>query len=397
MCKKCEKEKFENLENVKGFHKIYSPLGSKPYEDISGMKFGRLTAIRAVGRNKGGSVLWLCECECSNKIITLAYSLKRGDTKSCNCLNLERMKEFDDLTNRVFGRLKVIRRVENKGKYIYYECLCSCGETVIVRGSHLKSGLIKSCKCYNKERIHETQFEDLTGQKIGRLFIKGIERREKLKIGYNTFYRAVCDCGNEIVINSKYLMGKRRTESCGCLHREKTSKMKLQDLTGKEFGELKVLKRVENTPGGETRYLCSCSCGSLIKVMASRLKAGQKSCGCVKSKGEYKIAKILKENDISFLKQKEFDDIEGALPKGVFKFDFFIEDRYLIEYDGVQHFKAGKGWDTEEHVRKTQERDKKKNNYCKEKGIPLIRIPYTHLESICLEDLRLETTKFRVI
>ena len=98
------------------------------------------------------------------------------------------------------------------------------------------------------------------------------------------------------------------------------------------------------------------------------------------------------------MKQKEFDDIEGALPKGVFKFDFYIEDSYLVEYDGSQNFiPSNKGWNDLEHFEKTQRRDKCKNEYCRKNNIPLIRIPYTHLKDICLEDLKLETTQFRII
>jgi len=35
-----------------------------------------------------------------------------------------------------------------------------------------------------------------------------------------------------------------------------------------------------------------------------------------------------------------------------------------------------------------------KNQWCKNNNIPLIRIPYTHLQNLCLEDLQLETSKF---
>ena len=409
MCEHCREEKFkeslEELKDVKGFNKIAKPLAEptkngRTFEDLSGKKFGRLTVIKPVGRNKKGSVLWLCKCECSNKIITIAYSLKNSDCKSCGCYNIEQMRatKLIDMIGRKFGRLTVLREVERKGNSRYFECLCECGNKVTVRGSHLRAGLIQSCKCLNKERVHETSFVDLTGKRFGRLFITGIAEESSKKNGYTTFYYAVCDCGNRIKIDGSYLTNKRGTKSCGCLHKEITSKNKLDDLTGMKFGELTVLQRVENTPGGETRFLCSCSCGSLIKVTAPRLKAGQKSCGCIRSKGEYKIANLLKENNIPFLKQKEFDDIEGALPKGVFKFDFYIEDKYLVEYDGSQHFvPSNKGWNDEVHFKNTQRRDEAKNNYCREKGIPLIRIPYTHLEDICLEDLRLETTKFRII
>lgn len=307
------------------------------------------------------------------------------------------MGKFNDLTGKVFGRLTVMRRVENKGRKVYYECKCSCGNIKVIRGSHLISGKIKSCGCYCKQRIHETNFIDLVGKRFGKLYVKGIESYPSKENNYTTLYRATCDCGKDIVINGGYLTKGKGTKSCGCLHKEITSKRKLDDLTGKQFGELTVIKRVENTPGGETRYLCRCSCNSLIKVTAPRLKAGQKSCGCIRSKGEYKIAKILQENNISFLKQKEFDDIEGALPKGVFKFDFYIEDRYIVEYDGSQHFiPSNKGWNDLEHFEKTQRRDKCKNDYCKSHGIPIIRIPYTHFDSICVEDLKPETSKFLV-
>ena len=54
------------------------------------------------------------------------------------------------------------------------------------------------------------------------------------------------------------------------------------------------------------------------------------------------------------------------------------------------------GWNDEEHFKKVQQRDKIKNEYCVKKNIPLIRIPYTHYDDLCIEDLLLETTKFRV-
>jgi hypothetical protein len=37
-----------------------------------------------------------------------------------------------------------------------------------------------------------------------------------------------------------------------------------------------------------------------------------------------------------------------------------------------------------------------KNQWCKENNIPLIRIPYTHLKDLSIEDLILETSKFKI-
>lgn len=72
---------------------------------------------------------------------------------------------------------------------------------------------------------------------------------------------------------------------------------------------------------------------------------------------------------------------------------------YLIEYDGVQHFKYRKntgGWNNEENFNRTVKRDSYKNHWCLENNIPLIRIPYTHLKDIELEDLILESSQYLV-
>lgn len=54
------------------------------------------------------------------------------------------------------------------------------------------------------------------------------------------------------------------------------------ELKGKRFGRLRVLKRAENSDGGQTRWLCRCDCGNEVTVMGHNLAAGNtKSCGCL--------------------------------------------------------------------------------------------------------------------
>lgn len=78
------------------------------------------------------------------------------------------------------------------------------------------------------------------------------------------------------------------------------------------------------------------------------------------------------------------------------RFDFYInEDNYLIEYDGEQHFKDTNGF-FKTTLEEIQKRDIFKNQWCKENNIPLIRIPYTRYDDLCIEDLLLETSKYVV-
>lgn len=56
--------------------------------------------------------------------------------------------------------------------------------------------------------------------------------------------------------------------------------MKLDDLTGKRYGRLIVVKRGTNK-NKRTRWLCKCDCGNYKEIGATELKNGTtKSCGC---------------------------------------------------------------------------------------------------------------------
>lgn len=57
------------------------------FNDLTGQKFNRLTVIRLCGRDKYGKILYECQCDCGNKCVTHARSLKSGHCKSCGCYN----------------------------------------------------------------------------------------------------------------------------------------------------------------------------------------------------------------------------------------------------------------------------------------------------------------------
>ena len=60
-----------------------------------------------------------------------------------------------DLTGMRFERLVVLKRVENKGNYPCWLCKCDCGNECTVRGVNLIHGGTKSCGCLQKEKIKE--------------------------------------------------------------------------------------------------------------------------------------------------------------------------------------------------------------------------------------------------
>ena len=61
---------------------------------LEGQRFGRLTVIQEVGRNKSGNALWLCKCDCGEEKVISSSSLRHGGTQSCGCIKREQNTEM---------------------------------------------------------------------------------------------------------------------------------------------------------------------------------------------------------------------------------------------------------------------------------------------------------------
>lgn len=55
-------------------------------KDLSGRKFGRLTAIRRLAKEKCGTYKWLCRCDCGKEKEVRGGHLTSGNTASCGCI-----------------------------------------------------------------------------------------------------------------------------------------------------------------------------------------------------------------------------------------------------------------------------------------------------------------------
>lgn len=63
------------------------------------------------------------------------------------------MSVIIDLTNHVYGRLRVIRRVQSKTQTIFWYCHCECGGETVVSGPNLRGMHTKSCGCLQSELV----------------------------------------------------------------------------------------------------------------------------------------------------------------------------------------------------------------------------------------------------
>ncbi len=243
--------------------------------------------------------------------------------------------------------------------------------------------------------------KDLTGKKFGHL--TALYRTENKKT--QTMWVCKCDCGKIKPMPAQYLV-KTNDPSCGCQNRIKASnRMKAYNEKqrtiniGDRFGKLTVieyegLRKQASRNKNESWYICKCDCGSPQKsIRGNDLVTGRTiSCGCISSAGEMVIKDILNEYNIFYKTEYTFSDLKNPKTNYPLRFDFAVFDntelKYLIEFDGRQHFDGPEAtWAHSSSLEDIQYRDKLKNEYCKKHNIILKRIPYTELPYLSYEKI----------
>lgn len=183
------------------------------------------------------------------------------------------------------------------------------------------------------------------------------------------------DCGRVIKVS---IHGLERNQNpicayCRFVNNNKDTdefKWQLSLLVGNEYQVL------GNYTNAKTKIeILHTKCNKSYKVTPHNFLRGKRCPYCNQSKGEEYIDSILKEQKVEYFRQYKFKDCVYKKP---LPFDFYLPKYKLaIEYDGEQHFKPIKHFGGAHNYLIRKERDKTKTQYCKRKGIKLLRIPYT--------------------
>lgn len=364
-----------NLELIKEQYPPYSKKTANNFKDDSGKKIGHFTVLYRTENNPLKSrprTRYVCLCDCGN-IFYREKDVINKSNKDSSCgkcsSNLKETKNFNILETYYD---------KNDGK-MHYKAQCKkCGYIFYPRTHILYNDNDYPCVKCNKSKIFSI------GDQLGELTIidKKVDENNQIK------YLCKCSCGTELLLTGTQLHGRK---TCGN-HFDKN------DIIGKKFGKLTVLSATDLIIGHNRMYECQCDCGTKIHVSRNNLISGHtQSCGCIRSRGEEYISKLLKENNINFEKNKTFPNFYRENPANKSFFDFYLpNEKYAIEFDGQQHFLHHKfsGWFTKEHYDIIHQRDLFKNKYCEENNIPLIRIPYWELDNLTINDLQLNTSKY---
>lgn len=361
----------------------------KLQRNVTGERFGHLVGIRKV-ESKNGLTRWLFKCDCGNEVECYLPNVTSGKTKSCgkSCGlkshsydNVKKKGIRKNLVGKRFGRLIVLEQLEDKNGWTQFRCKCDCGNEKITSGNNLIYGSTQSCGCLHKEVVSTKLTENLINQRFGKLVVIA-----KSKSKYNkVHWLCKCDCGNETIVSTSGLK-TGHTKSCGCFQDDVASETHYVDLSGRDFGKLHVIERVDNSKTGIVRYKCKCECGNETIVASGHLLSGSiQSCGCWKqSHLEGNVIKYFKSrgyiNTVDYECQKKFDNLTGV-GNYLLSYDFIFyknsEPKYLIECQGQQHYYPVGFFGGEDQFKKQQKHDNLKREYAKMLGLKLIEIPYT--------------------
>ena len=274
-----------------------------------------------------------------------------------------------------FGHWEVIKFDHtNPHRVKYFLCKCDvCGTIKPVRGAFLIDGTSTSCSKRCSALL-------TPGQKFGRWEVL------KQDTSRPHYYWCKCECGNTASVFGPSLKNGA-SKSCGCLKRENAVqrfKESAEAHIGETHGLLTILSCYNQSEN--YYYHCKCECGNECDVLGKRLFNGSTtSCGCINSKANMCMDKILIKHQIPFKREYRFEDCRD---KGTLPFDFALFNREgeligLIELNGDQHYSArGTQWNTPEHLIYVQRHDYIKQKFAEDNHIPFLVIPYQYFNEL---------------
>lgn len=243
------------------------------------------------------------------------------------------MGKFIDLTGQKFGRWTVIKRAEDRLSkngiiYRYWLCECCCEKHTRreVREYSLINKTSQSCGCKSKETIRENiKNNEIIPDLIGKVFGDWTVLSQSDYVNGSRYWNCKCSCGTERAISERHLLDGN-SKSCG----------HVKDLTGKKFGRLVVLYRVEDKILSDgthsSMWMCKCICGNEKVIEGRLLNSGvTKSCGCLQYEISCKNLNQKKYNtyDLSGEYGVGYTNNKDSQGRNYFWFD--IEDYELIK------------------------------------------------------------------
>ncbi len=144
----------------------------------------------------------------------------------------------------------------------------------------------------------------------------------------------------------------------------------------KKEGYILLSDKYENS-NAKLKYKCPKD--HINSICLNAFNVGNRCPDCKQSKGESSIARYFNNEQIIYETQKKFNDCKN---KQLLPFDVYVNNQFLIEFDGRQHFSKNDFFGGENGFKNTQQNDIIKTKYCITNKIPLLRISHEEIKKI---------------
>ena len=278
-------------------------------------------------------------------------------------------KEVLELTNGEYSVLGDFKGTEYKIPHVHN----LCGTILVTRPTTFILGRAKCPNCFHtrKSRTSSSYCKEVEEISNGEYSVLGEFSSTRSKILH---VHNVCGYVWE-TSPSSFIQDGSRCPMCSTNVR-RTANSYRDEVSGNTNGEYSVLGDFISS---NTKILHVHNvCGHKWSIRPNDfVNSGSRCPNCVYSRGEKAVADVLDSLSIEYSREHTFKYL------GRKRYDFFIPSLNIaIEYDGEQHFEAVDYWGGEETLKRTQESDALKNDFCEYMGIDLLRIPYWEFDNI---------------
>lgn len=179
--------------------------------DLTGARFGRLTALREAPA-EGGSA-WECRCDCGRECVVPTKLLRSGKRTSCGCDSRRGKARTQDIAGKKFSMMTALYPTEQrdrKGSVIWH-CRCDCGKEMDVSYDQLRYGDKISCGCMREKSNRElhTRLIHVAGTSID--LLRSEKPRRRNRTGVTGVYKRRGRYAAEITFQSRtYYLGSYR-------------------------------------------------------------------------------------------------------------------------------------------------------------------------------------------
>ena len=338
------------------------------------------------GEYKNSKTKLLLKCKCGEEFETTYNSFRSEGKRQCN--KCSGFTNWDyDLAKSFIEQHEcklVSGQYKNKNSILTIEC--RCGEIINTSLRNFKRSKIKGCEvCKGRINRNYTNIKEYIENKSGSGYKLLSENDGEFNVKRKLEIK--CNKGHNYKTDFNHFYSGKRCPYCSMRFLKTTDyfKQEVYDLVGDEYTVVG-----EYVQAKELIEIHHSICKETFKVSPDSFLRGTRCTVCNESKGETRIRNYLNGKNIYFKKEYTFEGLVGVGGNPL-RFDFAIFNNgeliQLIEYDGEFHYKK---YYEDQNFEETQIHDERKNQYCKENNIPLLRIPYWefgNIESILDKEL----------